>query len=375
MKFHTLTALCTIATALISTAQVPSLINYQGRLTNANGDPVTGSKNFAISIYDAVTGGTLLYMETIGAVTLDDNGVYSFQFGGSGTSNTLVTETVATSDGAATTFQKVLDNSPVVANSVSVTDGTYTWSQSAGSSNEDQFGVAYSTSLRRVTVNYYNGAPAAGRTITATYRYGTSGITGALVSGAEHWMAISVDGTTQGARQRVLAVPFAQRAAVADIANGLANREVSWKPDFFFPGPTMTYTQTQSSILMLPLYSGRADTTGITRCFTVIPSAFKHLNKIDISYYLGYGTNQGHIGSCTLKIDLIETSNTGEVILKSLDVASSATNQGDFTTSLIVDQPMDPSLSYWIRVTAGDVGSYLISVKSIVKDIRINAIE
>ena len=227
MKFHTLTALCTIASALIATAQVPSLINYQGRLTGANGDPVTGSKNFAISIYDAATNGTLLYTETIGAVTLDDNGVYSFQFGGTGTSNTLVTETVATTNGTATTFQKVLDNSPVVANSVSVSDGTYTWSQSAGSSNEDQFGGAYSTNLRRVTTNYYNGAPAAGRTITTTYRYGTSGITGALASGAEHWMAVSVDGTTQGARQRVLAVPFAQRAAVAENGFDMSEEYIS----------------------------------------------------------------------------------------------------------------------------------------------------
>jgi len=233
MKFHTLTALCAIASALIATAQVPSLINYQGRLTDANGNPVTGSKNFAISIYDAATNGTLLYTETIGAVTLDDNGVYSFQFGGTGTSNTLVTETVATTNGTATTFQKVLDNSPVVANSVSVTDGTYTWSQSAGSSNEDDFGVAYSTSLRRVTVNYYNGAPAAGRTITTTYRYGTSGITGALASGAEHWMAVSVDGTTQGTRQRVLAVPFASiaqsslTAETADLALSAPSAELA----------------------------------------------------------------------------------------------------------------------------------------------------
>jgi hypothetical protein len=226
MKFHTLTVLCTIASALIATAQVPSLINYQGRLTNANGDPVTGSKNFAISIYDAATNGTLLYTETIGAVTLDDNGVYSFQFGGSGTSNTLVTETVATTDGTATTFQKVLANSPVVANSVSVSDGTYTWSQSAGSSNEDQFGVAYSSSLRRVTVNYYNGAPASSGTITAIYRCETNSITGALSSGAEHWIAISVDGTTQGARQRVLAVPFAMRSVIADFCGSKLDNSV-----------------------------------------------------------------------------------------------------------------------------------------------------
>jgi hypothetical protein len=194
---------------MLAGAQVPGLINYQGRLTDANGAPVTGSKNFSLSIYDAATGGNLLYTEDIGAVTLDANGVYSFQFGSAGTSNTQISETVATTNGTSATFQKVLGNSPVVAGSVSVTDGTYTWSQSAGSSNEDDFGVAYSTSLRRVTVNYYNGAPAVGRTITATYRYGTSGITGSLSSGAEHWMEVTVDGTAQGTRQRVLTVPFA----------------------------------------------------------------------------------------------------------------------------------------------------------------------
>jgi hypothetical protein len=213
------TILSTLLSAALSGAafaQVPSLINYQGRLTAANGSPVTGSKTFAISIYDAATGGNLLYTESIGAVTLDANGVYSFQFGGTGTSNTQVTETVASTNGTATTFQKVLANSPVVTGSVSVSDGTYTWSQSAGSSSEDDFGVAYSNSLRRVTVNYYAGAPAAGKEITATYRYGTSGITGALASGSEHWMALSVDSVVQGTRQRVLAVPFAVKSARSD---------------------------------------------------------------------------------------------------------------------------------------------------------------
>ena len=56
----------------------------------------------------------------------DANGVYAFQFGATGTSNTLVVETVATTDGTSSTFQSVLVNSPVVAGSVSVTDGTYT---------------------------------------------------------------------------------------------------------------------------------------------------------------------------------------------------------------------------------------------------------
>ena len=89
-------ALCTLAGALIANGQVPSLINYHGRLTYAAGAPVTGSKNFSISIYDAATAGNLLYTESIGAVTLDAAGVYSFQFGGSGTSSSQVTETLAT---------------------------------------------------------------------------------------------------------------------------------------------------------------------------------------------------------------------------------------------------------------------------------------
>ena len=224
------TILATILSAAFAGAafaQVPSLINYQGRLTDANGDPVTGSKNFSISIYDAATGGNLLYTEDIGAVTLDSSGVYSFQFGAGGNSSKQATETVAATNGTATTFQKVLATSPVVAGSVSVSDGTYTWSQSAGSSNEDDFGVAYSTNLRRVTVIYYNGAPAAGRTITASYRYTDSSISGALASGSEHWMAISVDGLTQGTRQRVLAVPFALNSQTAEIANSIPDGTVT----------------------------------------------------------------------------------------------------------------------------------------------------
>ena len=257
MKLRLVTTICTIASAMMAAAQVPSLINYQGRLTDASGAPVTGSKNFSISIYDAATNGTLLYTETIGAVTLDANGVYSFQFGSAGTSNTQVTETIATTNGTSTTFQKVLANSQVVAGSVNVTDGTYTWSQSAGSSNEDDFGVAYSTSLRRVTVNYYNGAPAASRTITATYRYGTSGITGALSSGAEHWMAVSVDGTVQGSRQRVLAVPFALRAE--------ASKQLA--PEFKFGNydsrqPDTTY-QAEQSGFVIASYPGGGGTSSV----------------------------------------------------------------------------------------------------------------
>jgi hypothetical protein len=58
----------------------------------------------------------------------------------------------------------------------------------------------------------YSSAPASGMTITATYRYGTNGITGTLSSAAEHWIVISVDGALQGSRHRLLATPFALEA-------------------------------------------------------------------------------------------------------------------------------------------------------------------
>lgn len=296
MKHRILALVCSIAAAFTASAQVPSLINYQGRLTDSNGAPVTGSKNFAISIYDAATGGNLLYEETIGAVTLDANGVYSFQFGSAGTSNTQVTETIGTTAGSTLTYTKTLTNTPVVNNSITVTDGTNSWSQSVGNPGVGATATANTivgfvigatitnggsgyTSPPAVTitgagsgatatatltngvvtgitinnagsgytgavtisiappvipfrVDYTSGAitatyasaPTAGRTIAATYRYGTGGIADALGNASEHWMSITVDGVTQGTRQRVLAVPFAQRAGLA--SNALMATEV-----------------------------------------------------------------------------------------------------------------------------------------------------
>ena len=268
----------------LAVAQVPSLINYQGRLTDANGAAVTGSKTFAISIYDDATAGNLLYTEDIGSVTLDANGVYSFQFGAAGTNYSLVTETLATTDGTATTYQKALSKSNIVAGTTSVTDGTYSWTETAGNPGSTStatatamfgfvvsatvtsggsayadapavtitgsgtgatatatvsngavtdititnagsgyttgatitiappplpFGVTYSAGSITAT---YASAPAAGTAIKATYRYGTSGITGALNGNTEFWLKISIDGTSQATRQRLLVVPLALRA-------------------------------------------------------------------------------------------------------------------------------------------------------------------
>ena len=213
-KTSALTALAIAALAMAAQA-VPSGINYQGVLTDSQGQPVTGTRAMSIKLYDAATSGTPLYTEDLGTVSVTD-GVFSFEFGTSGTSNAEQSDTVAITDGSASSFQKVLSAASVVAGSVSVTDGTYTWSQSGGSSNDDDFGVAYSTNLRRVTVTYFNGAPAAGRTITATYRTPASGISGALAGDTQPWAEITVDGVAQVPRQKILTVPFAFRAVASE---------------------------------------------------------------------------------------------------------------------------------------------------------------
>jgi sugar lactone lactonase YvrE len=61
----------------------PSAINYQGVLSNPDGSPVNGVRSMRVKIYDAPTGGRLLYSEDIGNVTVQ-NGAYSFAFGTAG---------------------------------------------------------------------------------------------------------------------------------------------------------------------------------------------------------------------------------------------------------------------------------------------------
>ena len=47
-----------------SNAQVPQLINYQGFLSDASGNPISGSRSIEFKIYNLATGGTALWSET-----------------------------------------------------------------------------------------------------------------------------------------------------------------------------------------------------------------------------------------------------------------------------------------------------------------------
>jgi len=55
-------------------------INYQGRLLDNAGIPVTGSYNFVVKIYNDPTTGALKYQETLNGISVND-GVYAFKIG------------------------------------------------------------------------------------------------------------------------------------------------------------------------------------------------------------------------------------------------------------------------------------------------------
>jgi hypothetical protein len=284
-----------LVTATLAWA-VPSEINYQGRLTDANGDAVTGDVSMSLKMFDAATDGNEIYSEDIGTVTLDDNGVYSFQFGASGQSVVDREDTIAVADGSATRYTGSVSSTPL-SGTLSVADGTYSWNIADGNPgqqatataqlvngfiigitvtnggegyteapvvtidgngtdatatavvedgvltaiNVGSTGSGYTNATVSidtppapyvVTPNYsagtvtvtYESAPTAGTEIVASYEANDSSIVGALSAADAHWLELSVDGTAQAPRERVLSVPFAQVAGRLSSENRIDSR-------------------------------------------------------------------------------------------------------------------------------------------------------
>src|SRR3989338_11633640 len=63
-------------------AEVPQLITYQGRLSEATGTPLTGTHTIVFRLYDAEQGGNKLWEETHTiTVAREDNGIFSVVLG------------------------------------------------------------------------------------------------------------------------------------------------------------------------------------------------------------------------------------------------------------------------------------------------------
>jgi hypothetical protein len=203
--------LAALLTALPLCAQVPSLINYQGRLTDGSGNLVTGNRTMAVRLYDAASGGNLTYAETIGTVAVT-NGAYSFCFGAGGSLSVSSNETVATTNGTNQVFNGLLVGMPSIG-TLSLTDGFYTWTSSIGSSNPSAFGVTYNATAKSLQVIYYTQVPILGRKIIANYQTSTSEAIDSALLGGQVYLALSVNGTEEAARTRLLAVPYALKSA------------------------------------------------------------------------------------------------------------------------------------------------------------------
>jgi hypothetical protein len=83
------TALCLTVLVFVTgvcLADIPKLINYQGMLTDDEGNPLTGSYNLTFYIYDDTTGGNLEWSETQNGVQVE-NGLFNVILGKQATLN------------------------------------------------------------------------------------------------------------------------------------------------------------------------------------------------------------------------------------------------------------------------------------------------
>jgi len=71
-----------ILTIGMMSADVPNLIDYQGRLTDDSENPLDGSYSIVFSIYDVDTGGTAIWSETQGSIDVND-GLFQVTLGSS----------------------------------------------------------------------------------------------------------------------------------------------------------------------------------------------------------------------------------------------------------------------------------------------------
>ena len=353
MKLQTLTSLL-LATATLSWA-VPSEINYQGRLTDANGDAVTGDVSMSLKMFDAATEGNEIYSEDIGTVTLDDNGIYSFEFGAGGQSVVSTSELIATTDGSNQVFNATLENLPVDG-SVSISDGTYTWSQANGSSSSTEFSASVTPSSGAVSAIYLGSAPTSSVDITASYNYSDTTLSGALSSHATHWLELSVDGTAQSPRERVLSVPFAQVASQSLSAAEIAiktNTRIHIRSAFYLE-QSGSSSAPSKSILTFPysyVAGGQNYSGGVTLRIPLDAQRISKIHQIKANVFNNSGLyNDGFnaptersFGSSTIK--LYRVDETGSILLasQSLDRVS-----GDVTIDHVLD--LSKSFEYYIDV-------------------------
>ncbi len=339
-----LVPLAALFTALPLIAQVPSLINYQGRLTDGSGNTVTGNRTMAVSVYDAASGGNLTYAETIGTVSVT-NGTYTFRFGSGGAVVVSANETIATTNGTHQVFSGTLQGTPS-SGTPSLSDGAYTWTASGGSSNSDAFSVTYNGTAKRFQVVYLSQVPLAGRAIVATYQTTEQETIDASLANGEAYLALSVNGTEESTRTRLLAVPYALKSADAQ---ALAQQVGELEAQTTELG---TSVQTASAALSANVTALQGQTQSVNATVSGLLAQFK---VVGLSGTLAFGnsTNNG----------TLEISNSGFGRLAVSGISYPAGFSGDWSSG-IINQGQSQFVAVTFSPTAVQSYSGNISVTS-----------
>jgi hypothetical protein len=198
---------------------VPTAINYQGRLTDGDGNPASGSKLFSLSLYDSATAGNELYTETIGSIAVDDNGIYNFQFGANGTSTVAEAETLAVTDGSSTTYTATPSATPL-AGTLSVTDGTYSWNEVDGNPGELATASAVITSGFVTSANVTSGGDGYTSAPTVTINGDGIGATATATVSGGAITSIAVDSTGSGYTNATVSIAEPPAPFVVDYSTG-----------------------------------------------------------------------------------------------------------------------------------------------------------
>lgn len=210
--------ICLLAASQLLAA-VPTAVNYQGRLTDGDGNPASGSKTFSLKIHDAATGGNEIYTETIGSVVVDANGIYNFQFGANGSSVVDISDTVAVADGSATSYTGSLTSTPLTG-TLSVTDGTYSWNSVDGNPGEQAAATAQIANGFVIGATVTNGGEGYTEAPSVTIDGDGSGATATAVVENGSLTAINIDTTGSGYTSATVVIAEPSTPFVVDYGSG-----------------------------------------------------------------------------------------------------------------------------------------------------------
>ena len=190
-------------------------INYQGRLTDASGEPVNDTVNVSLKIYDSETGGSVRYSEEVGEVEVV-NGLYSFNFG---SGNSIIEKRIqlAKTTKKQLVYNFFLEELPVE-NSVSLKSGEHEWSSVNGSNDNSKYIGSISYPDRNVTFVYTNpDYIVEDEILFVEYEYESKDILSLLTLGNRQsfFLEVYINGNKME-RERLLFAPFAVSSTYSD---------------------------------------------------------------------------------------------------------------------------------------------------------------